>query len=244
MANFPLTLSDLQTYISGKINDPSNARYSTTLINEELDIVQDRWNLEALICRFAVTLATTGGVSTCALSGLTGTPMKFLRVAHKGIPLTKRSKEYFDRYSAIDWTTSTGTPRDYYIDLTQSSPVIGLRPQPQIADAGTNLLVEYLIRHTSMVNPTDQPFSIAGNLNTLISPYIYGIGLEAAANILEPDPTKETVAKVQAFKAQANRVLSLVQQIYADFDLDEPYRFSGGRNWALGNGGSASPFSG
>jgi hypothetical protein len=229
--SYPATLSDLQTYISGKINDPTNTRYSLTTINSELDTVQDRWNLEAHIVRDSVTLTTVAGTSTYALSGLTGTPIKFLRVTHKGINLQKRSKQYFDMFTSYDWTADNGTPNDYYIDINTSTPLIGVRPNPQGNDAGANLKIEYVKRHTSMSAASDTPFMNGSSANTLVAPYFYGVGLEAAANLLDPDPTPETVQKASLFRAQAERVLSIVMQIYTDLDSDEPLRIQGGRNW-------------
>lgn len=231
MANFPATLSDLQSYISNLVNDPTNIRYTLSLINNQLDIAQDRWNLDVKICRTSQTLTVVAGQATYALNTLTGTFMKVLRVAHKGIGLTKRSKDTFDMFSAIDWTTTTGTPGSFLIDLTLNPPVLMLYPQPTSLDAGAFLLVEYLVRHTTMVNPTDLPFTANGVQNTLIAPYVFGLGLDVAASLLEPDPTPETVAKAKTFRAQANSVLSTVQEIYSDFDLDEPYRMQGGRTW-------------
>jgi len=232
--SFPVTLSDLQAYISNLINDPTNTRYSLTLINNQLDIAQDRWNLEAQICRTSQTLTVVANQASYGLTTLTGTFLKMLRVAHKGIQLTKRSKMTLDMYSAIDWTTTLATPTSYLLDMTVNPPVLFLYPQPQANDAGAFLLVEYLVRHTSMVNPGDTLFMIGGTTNTLIAPYSFGIGLDVAASLLEPDPTPETVAKAKLFRSQANSVLSIVTQIYADFDLDEPYRMTGGRVWFPG----------
>lgn len=243
MAVYPSTLADLQGLISNLVNDPANTRYSLTEINQFLDTVQDRWNYEANICKTAQTLTTVGGTSAYALSTLTGNALKIFRVAHKGIALTQRSKAYFDQYTAYDWTGDTGTPKDFCVDMTLTSPSIILRPNPTTNDAGANLLVEYLVRHTQMVNPTDTPFNINGTANTLIQPYVYGIGLEVAAEILEPDPTKETVMKATTFRKQAERVLSNVIQIYTDFDAELPFRMRGGRNWTAGSGGASSPFS-
>lgn len=242
VAPFPQTLSDLQSYISNQINDPTNSRYSLTLINQQLDIAQNLWNMEALICRAIVTLTTVAGTQTYAISTLTGTIIKPLRVTHKGIALRRRSKYYFDLFSAIDWTTDQGTPKDFYFDISNAVPNIGLHPTPQSNDAGTNLAVEYLLAHQQMVNPTDTPFaSPALTTNSLISPYIYGLGLECAAAILEPDPTPETVKKAAVFRAQANAVRSQVVQLYQDLEWDEPLKMYGGRSWSIGASGGLSP---
>lgn len=229
---FPANLGDLQTMMGNLLNDPSNTRYSTTEINQYLDLAQDRWNREARICRFATTLTVVAGTNTYLLSTLTGsTPLEIKRVCHKGIPLIKRSKDYFDMYSDIDWTTTTGTPTQYIVDLSTGTPQIILYPVPQANDAGQYLLVEYTLRHDPMANSSDTPFTAASTVNTLALPYAGGLAYEAAAGILEGDPTPETVKKVNSYRTMANQILSQIVQWYDRLDSDEPWRFAGGRNW-------------
>lgn len=240
-APFPQTLSDLQTYVSNQINDPTNTRYSIALINQQLDIAQNLWNMEALICRATVIFTSVAGQQVYPISNLTGTIIKPLRVTFKGIALVQRSKYYFDLFSARDWTTDQGTPRDYYLDINQTPPVIGLHPTPQGNDAGLNVGFEYLLAHQQMVNPTDTPFTSPVGQNTLITPFLYGLGLECAAAILEPDPTAETVKKASIFRAQANAVRSAVVQLYQELEQDEPMRMQGGRSWNVGSAGMPNP---
>ncbi len=98
--------------------------------------------------------------------------------------------------------------------------------------SGQNPLgIEYVTPHSTLVNPTDTPFTVNGNQNTLILPYLAGLGLDVAASLLEPDPTAETVKKAAMFRGQANAYLSIVVQIYSDLETDEPFRMQGGRNW-------------
>lgn len=121
-----------------------------------------------------------------------------LRVTYKGVPLIIRSKDYFDKYSQIDWTTTTGTPQEIAIDLNSmwnsggtnllsTYPSYILHPTPQSGDVSlynngvgalnqNPLCIEYLTPHTQMVNPTDIPFQVndTGNspfINNLIIPF-------------------------------------------------------------------------
>lgn len=251
------TLADLQAYVGGLVNDPTYTRYTLPLINAQLDLCQHRWNMEAKICRITdYTLLYANQYRYQISNTLSVTPIQLLRVCVKGIPLNLRSKQYFDRYSAIDWTTTIGTPSDVCIDLNsnaaafgQTGPSLIFHPVPQSGDVTlysnavgvTNqppLSVEYLCPHMSMVNPTDTPFSVSNVYpNTLIVPYLAGLGLDAAASILEPDPTAETVKKAQIFRAQANGYLSLVVQMYQGLEEDNPGRMAGGRSWQQGNSG-------
>ena len=249
MAYFPTTLSDLQTYIGNLVNDPTYTRYSLTIINNYLDLAQHRWNNEAKICRLTDYVACTANQYRYQLSSvLTLQPIMMLRVTWKGVPVIPRSKDYFDKYSTIDWTTTIGTPQEFAIDLnsnntglSQTGPSIIMHPVPQEGDVTTYtnavgitnqnpLGIEYLCPHTTMVNPTDQPFTVNGVfINTTMIPYLAGLGLDVAASLLEPDPTPETIQKAKTFRAQANSYLSLVIQMYQGLEEDAPLRFGGGR---------------
>lgn len=261
MATFPLTKSDLETYIAGLVNDPSMTRYTQTLIDNQLDLAQSRWNLEAKICRWTDYIALTANQYRYPIingnAGLLFIPLQILRVTHKGIELAIRSIEYMDRYSANDWTTAQGTPQEICFDLnsywnsdsssdgvTSISPSFILHPTPQGNDVtlytnnvgvtGQNpLKIEYLAPHSPLVNPSDTPFTINTYTNSLVTPYLAGLGLDAAASLLEPDPTKETVVKAKLFRAQANAYLSLVVQMYQGLEEEAPMRMAGGRNVRL-----------
>jgi hypothetical protein len=249
MSTFPTTLSDLESYIANLVNDPTMSRYTKTLIDNQLDLAQHRWNMEAKICRITDYVACTANVYRYQLSSnLTLMPIQLLRATWKGVPLIVRSKDYFDKYSTIDWTTTIGTPQEVAIDLnsnnsglSQTGPSLILHPVPQAGDVTTYtnavgitnqnpLGMEYLCPHTPLVNPTDQPFTVNSTfINTAMNPFLAGLGLDVSASLLEPDPTAETVAKAKIFRSQANAYLSLVVQMYAGLEEDAPLRFGGGR---------------
>jgi hypothetical protein len=250
MAIFPQTLSDLQTYISNLVNDPSNTRYTLTMINSQLDLTQSNWNLDIGICRLTDYILPVVNQFRYQISTyLTKQPIQLLRVAYKGVPLDFKSKDYMDKYSQIDWTTTIGTPQRFMIDLnsfntglSQTGPSFILNPVPQAGDVTlytngvgiTNqnpLEIEYVCQHDPMVNPTDTPFAVTQGTftNPLMIPFSAGLGMDVAASLLEPDPTKETVQKAQVFRSQANAYKSLVTQKYEGLEEDAPLRLSGGR---------------
>jgi hypothetical protein len=202
-----------------------------TDINTELDNSQDNWNVEAKIIKDTVTIATVSGTRLYALSGLTGTPISFTRATHKGLPLKKRSVAYFDLYSSgQDWTTVSGTPTDYAIEaqITASQNII-LRPTPGDNDAGSNLVVEYIKRHTSMSLSTDTPFMSGANANSLLRPYDWGLAYSVAARLLSRDPTEETAIKVQNYSKIALNVKQNVIQVFDALEKEEPYRLRSNR---------------
>lgn len=231
-----MTLTELQSLIGSLCNDPNHDRYSTSDINTELDNSQDTWNLEAKLITDTVTITTVSGTRQYALSGLTGTPISFPRVTHKGIDLTKRSKAYFDHLSSSDWTAHEGTPTDFFIE--QSDPAVQyltVYPIPQGADVGDNLVVEYNKRHTSMSAASDVPFMSVATSNYLLRPFDWGLAYSVASKLLLRDPSNENAAKSANYATIAKNVLAEVVQVFKALEAEEPKRLSGGRYWNLAN---------
>ena len=217
----------LYTLIGDLCNDPNHDRYSTSQIDNQLDIVQDRWNVDAGILLETVTLTTVSGTRAYAVSNLTGTPIDFRRVTHKGLELNKRSKSWFDLYASDDWTDDVGTPTEFYIDVTGTSYSLVLYPTPQDADAGANLVVEYVKRHTAIANASDEPF----NSLTYLSPYHYGIAYHVASNLMAQDPDPVNAAKATRYLKLGDTAFSDLFQHFKEFEKDEPLRLVGGRFW-------------
>jgi hypothetical protein len=222
-----MQLSELQSLVGSLTNDPNHDRYVLADINLELDNSQDKWNVEARILKDTVTLTTVDGTSQYALSSLTGTPIAFTRATHKGLPLNKRDKSYFDLYMAgDDWSVRVGTPVDYYIETSNPSvQYLNVFPIPQSADAGNNLTSEYIKRHTPMSADTDSPF----DSSPLTSPYHYGLAYDASSRLLLRDPNQVNAVKVGDYRKIADDVLASVVQTYKALERQEPYRLRGGR---------------
>lgn len=167
------------------------------------------------------------GTREYAVSGLTGTPIDFRRVTHLGIELVKRSKAWFDLYAGDDWSDDVGTPVAYYIDTDSDGFQLVLYPKPQDADAGANLVVEYIKRHSTMDEATDEPF----NSLTYLSPYHYGVAYHAASNLLSQDPDPVNAAKASRFAKIGDTAYSDLFQHFKQIEKDEPLRMTGGRYW-------------
>lgn len=217
-----MDLSALQTLIGDLTNDPNHDRYSLTQINTELDNWQDKWNVEAKIITDTVTLTVVDGTRQYALSGLTGTPIAFTRVTHKGLLLRKKDKAWFDMYvGGTDWTTTVGTPTDYYIEATDPDlQYITLYPIPQSGDAGAYLVAEYVKKHTAMSASGDTPF----NASPLMRPYDWGGAYDVAARLLVRDPDEKNAMKVGAYKKIADGVMADVIQVFKAFEKQVPMR--------------------
>jgi hypothetical protein len=236
-----MTLSELEALIGALCNDANHDRYPLSAISVELDNTQDAWNISAKIVKDAVTITVADGVRQYALSGLTGTPISFPRVTHKGLNLEKRSKTWFDLYSGVDFTTVNGTPSDYFIEAEDPNYLyLTVYPTPTSEDAGANLVVEYIKRHTSMASGSDVPFMSGSVSNYLLRPYDYGLAYDVAARLLNRDPSQESVKKSVDYKSEANNVLANVIQVFKNLEKEEPPRLRGGRYWNQGT--FARPF--
>lgn len=217
-----MQLTDMQVLIGNLTNDAAHDRYTLVDIGTELDNTQDKWNVEAQILKDTVTLTVVAGQRQYALSGLTGTPISFTRVTHKGLKLDKRDKAWFDLYQGgTDWTTTPGTPNAFYVEATDPDlQYLTLAPIPQDADAGANLVVEYIKKHTSMSASTDQPL----NSTPLLTPYHWGMCYDAAARLLLRDPSQENSAKMSGYQQIAIGVLGEVVEVFKAFEKQVPMR--------------------
>lgn len=217
-----MQLSEMQALIADLVSDPNHDRYSLSQINTELDNWQDKWNVEAKILKDTITLTVVSGTRQYALSGLTGTPIAFSRVTHKGLKLDKRDKAWFDLYvGGVDWTTTPGTPVSYFIEATDPDlQYLTVYPTPGDGDAGANLVVEYIKRHTAMSASTDQPF----NSLPLVIPYHWGGCYDVAGRLLLRDPSPQNAQKATGYIQLANNVMADVVQVFKAFEKEVPMR--------------------
>ena len=208
-------------------NDPNHDRYSTSQIDTQLENVQSRWNVAAGILVDTTTLTTVANTRSYLLSSLTGTPIAFRRATHRGLELVKRSKAWFDLYAGDDWADDIGTPVYYYIDTDVDAFNLVLYPIPQDADAGANLVVEYIKQHTALASASDSPF----NSLTYLTPFHYGVAYETAGNLLAQDPDPANAIKMDRYQKMANNALADLIQSFKALEKEEPWRMSGGRTW-------------
>ncbi len=218
-----LTLADLQALIGGLTNDPNNDRYSLAQIGVELDNSQNKWNVGAKIIKDTATLTVVDGTRQYAISSLGGLPISFPRATHKGLPLHKRDKAYFDLYAGggVDWTTVNGTPTDFLIEATDPAiQYVTIFPNPQSQDAGANLVIEFVLAHTSMSASTDTPF----NASPEMAPFNWGLAYDVASRLLIRDPVPINAQKVIPYKKIADEVYDDVFQVFKALEKSEPLR--------------------
>jgi len=232
-----MTLSELQSLIGSLTSDPNHDRYALTDINTELDNTQNQWNQEIKIIKETTTITVIAGQRQYLLSLITGTPLAFPRVTHKGLPIKKRSKAYFDLYySANDWTQDIGTPLEFVIEGTDPSNLdLTLHPTPQSGDAGANLVVEATIIHTPMAASTDVPFMLGATSNYLLRPFDFYLAYSTSARLLARDPSATNQAKATQYLQISNDGKANLTQVFKALEAEEPKRLIGGRNWNTGN---------
>ncbi len=228
-----MTLTELQTLIGDLTNDPAHDRYTTSQINTELNNSQDTWNAEAKLITSTTTITTVANTRQYALSTISGTVIAMDRATHKGIPLTKRSKSYLDLYyGGNDWTANLGTPTDFYVDVTDPTlQYIVVYKTPQDADAGANLVVEAVIRHTAMSASSDVPFMSGTSSNTTLRPYDWGLAYEASARLLARDPSEINGSKSANYAQIAKNVRADVVQVFKALEAQEPPRMAMPMRW-------------
>lgn len=230
-----MILSALQQDIGVKANDPNHDRYSLTDINTELDNAQTQWNQEIKILKDTTTVTIVDGTRQYLLSALSGTPIAFGRVTHKGIDLRKRSKAYFDLYSN-DWTADLGTPTEFCVESTDPANLyLTLHPMPQANDAGAYLVVEIVIAHTAMSASTDVPWMSGTESNYLLRPYDQYLTYNVAARLLARDPNEQNRARAAEYLKISDAGKANLTQVFKALEAEEPKKLRGGRYWNQGN---------
>lgn len=230
-----MILSELQTLVGALTTDPNHDRYSLSDVNTELDNTMSQWNQEIKIIKETTTLTVVSGQRQYLLSLITGTPLSFPRVTHKGLKLEKRSKQYFDLYNN-DWTQDIGTPIEFCIEGTDPANLyLTVHPTPQSGDIGANLVVEATIAHTPMSASTDVPFLLGVSSNYLLRPFDFYLAYSAAARLLARDPSGANQAKAKQYLALSKDGKDNLIQVFKALEKEEPPRLSGGRYWLQGN---------
>lgn len=173
------TRVDLVTQVSELIGDVSNQQWSTSQIQDRLQKAQEKFVSDTRSLRGTQTFSIVDGTSTYVLSTDT---FDIVRVGLSGKGILKRMGKFdMDLLIGGDWSTTTGTPRSYYINLSSTSKDLVVYPIPTSSDAGTNnLVVETVAVPTVMSSDSSLPL----NGQTLLQPYLDAIPFYAAAQLL------------------------------------------------------------
>lgn len=228
-----MQLSDLELQVGKLCSDENHIRYQISDVDKELDNTIGQWNEEIRILKDTVTIPLVQSQRQYPLvSSLVGTPIAFPRVTCNGLDMKKRGKSYFDLYTSYDWTLIIGTPTDFFIEATDPANLfLTVYPTPTSNDAGKNLVAEYVVAHTPMVNATDVPWMSGSTSSYLCRPYDFYISYSAAARLLARDPSPENGSRAGQYLKIAAEGKDLLTNVFKGLEQEEPLRLRGGREW-------------
>lgn len=230
-----MTLTGLQTEIARKLNDTDNARWTTAILLDRINHIIRDIVLRTKCLRDVGQSSIVSGTAEYALP--TGY-LDMIAVTLNGIDLQYRDKNELNLLSNSDWTTLNGTPKSYYVDIDPDNSKIGMFPNPQAGDVGTNNLKMYYVRApVDLSAATDIPFNIGtATTSNLLVAHHYTIVYGATAMCLEDnivDPS--TKIKHDQFMMEYERGLAKIADIFNN-PSDRMMTMAGGRFWKTNTG--------
>lgn len=162
-----MTRTQLETEISRLLNDTGNTRWSTTVIDDRIELAQ-----KDIVIRTSC-LKEVSTFSPVALQQEYALPTDFLsadRMTVDGKDLKYIDKSELDFYNTGDWTESKGTPTNFYLDISTDNLKFGLYPKPDTAGTNTGKLL-YVKVPDVLSGASSVPF----DTNALLIPYHIGI---------------------------------------------------------------------
>ena len=223
-----MNLSSLQTEISRKLGDISQDRWNATILTARINHIIRDIVLRTKCLRETGTDSVVAGTQEYALpSGY----IDMIRVTLDGEELVYVDKKELDMESGIDWTTKSGTPTRYYIDIDPDNSRVGLVPNPD-ASGSSNLKYFFVKNPTDLSGSTDIPFNNdTVTTSNLLVPHHMTIVYGAAAMCLEDsisDPG--TIAKLNEYLSKYEEGIRKIYDIFNN-PTDRLWTMKGGRNW-------------
>ena len=213
------TRSDLVTQVSELIGDTSSQQWSASRIQDRLQKAQEQFVADTRCLRDTQTFSLVAGTSTYALSTDT---LDVVRVGITGkSPLKKFSKFDLDLVVGGDWSTTNGTPKNFYVDTSSTNKNLTVYPNPTSADAGTNnMVVDYVKVPPIMSSDSSSPL----NGQVLLQPYLDAIAYYAAAQILYASNNPQDWTKASIMGKQYERISSQCIELFNDMYETTPLR--------------------
>lgn len=222
-----LTRSDLVSRIGDLIGDPENTRWTSTQKQNKIQEVQEQFVLDTRVLVDSQTETVVAGTSEYSLPS---DVLDIIRVAHRGIRLQRLSKFELDNLYQSDWSDDEGTPHSYYVDLDPNNKKLRLFPVPKAADAGANLVEEWVKIPPTLSSDASVPF----DGHTLLVPYHMALAYKAASEFLKVElqnnPNGQGVlATIREYEREYNRLVSHCIETFKHLGETSPMRFRGGR---------------
>ncbi len=210
------------TRIGDLTGDPSNQEWSASKKQDQIQEAQERFVLDT---RALVDSSTTTTVDGTSEYDLPTDVLDITRMAHKGVRLRRLSKFELDSLYQSDWTTTTGTPTAYYVDLDPNNKKFRLYPIPTGNDAGANLLVEWIKIPPTLTSDSGVPF----DGHTLMTPYHMAIAYKAAAELLKTNVNESRAAKITLYEREYLKLVDHCIDTFKQLAITTPMRMRGGR---------------
>lgn len=217
--------SDIRTFARLWVNDPNGTRYSDSIVNNAINIANERFAVDSKSLFKDATTTITVDDGTYSL------PSDFMwekEVEYDGKPL-EAAKRYTIRNSSSDddWTDDKGAPTNYIIDPEENRKEIRLYPIPDSSQTGKSFTLVYFAKPSDLTADSSIPL----NGDTYLYRFHMGVAAFAAWMLMGYETaTPETEAKM-------NRMWNLYRY-YVDEALDtydntvnEKMNMRGGRNY-------------
>jgi len=206
------------------IGDPSNQRFTTSQLQAEIQRWQEQFVLDT---KCLVDVDTDSIVAGTRSYDLPTDILDTVRVAVNGIKLERTSKYDLDVLNNQDWSSFTGTPTKYYIDLDPNNKKIIFDRTPQSGDAGTNNLIqEYIKLPPALSSDSDVPL----DGHTLLGAYHDAIAYGAAASLLNIQPDQAALVMAGQYEKKYMKSVDHCIENFKNLGNPSPINIYRGRN--------------
>jgi len=201
------------------IGDTSYQQWSALRLQDRLQKAQEQFVSDTRCLRDTQTFSIISGTKTYALAEDT---LDVVRVGVSGKSTLKSiSKFDLDMMVGGDWTTSLGTPKNYYVDTSSTNKNLTIYPIPQSGDAGmNNLIVDYVKIPPVMSSDSSLPL----NGQTLLNPYLDAIAFYAASQILFASNNTVDWQKAGVMNKQYDRKVTECVELFNNLSETKPLR--------------------
>ena len=218
-----MTRATLLSTVGSLTGDPNHTRFTSALKLDRIQEAQERFVIDTNVLKDVNSTITT--VAGTASYDLPTDILDVMRVSHKNIKLTRKSKYDLDVESGTDWSEDTGTPQSYYIDLDPNNKKIVLYPIPEGSDAGANLIIEYV-----KIPPTlDTDAAVPFDGHTLMAPYSMAIAYWASSKLLLIRPDQQALVMSSGYEKQYRELVADCIDRFKQMYETAPMRMRGGR---------------
>lgn len=221
--------SDLESEVSRFLGDPSQTRWSTTIIDSRLDAASIDVQKYAKAVKTTATYTPTANqstvtVSTAIIDILNGTytlPNGTIKSANRGFNPINRYQLDMDR---PNWRNeSAGEPVLWTFDASNDQVI--LIPKPDAANVSSNALTLTEVRQPANTLSAGTASTVPFDANSLMVPFHRAIIYWAVAECLRDNQDTDSLSKAKNFRSDNRQAPGLyeseLKQIMALYDVPE-----------------------